>query len=68
MSFTSDWVAAARAAEISASVSYCDCGAAKTVGYSDLGIPLVACPVCQPSLVANGRKSVGAAWGYQERS
>jgi len=67
MSWTSEWVDACSAAEKRAASQTCDrCGTQKVIGYSNLGIPLTACPSCSPSLVANGKRSVGDVWGYWE--
>jgi hypothetical protein len=59
MAFWNDWSHAAnRAAERAAAETCAKCEAQKVVGYSNLGIPLVACPNCQPDLVRNGQRTV----------
>lgn len=63
MSWAESFVAAGRAAEERAAAETCECGSEKTVGYSNLGIPVVCCPSCQPTLYANRKKPVGEAWG-----
>lgn len=58
-----EWAAAGSAAADRATDTPCPrCGGAQTVGYSNLGIPLVACPSCSPSLVANGKRTVDEVW------
>lgn len=65
MSWTSDWIAAGRAAE-KASEKIHECGTKMVVGYSNLGIPLATCPKCSPSIAANAKMPVGQAWGFNE--
>lgn len=65
--WTTDWVEVGRHAEARAAEEVCECGSQKVVGYSNMGIPVVVCPVCSSSLVANRHKPVGEAWGYEER-
>lgn len=64
--FTTDFVATARAAAERADRVH-ECGTKMEVGYSNLGIPVTACPTCAPTLVANGKRTVGEAWGFNER-
>lgn len=59
MSWWGDWSARAQAvAERAAGETCAKCGSQKAVGYSNLGIPVVACPDCQPDLVGNGQRTV----------
>jgi hypothetical protein len=64
-----EWAATGASAQARAAASVCDrCGTVKAVGYSNMGIPIVVCPKCSPSLVENGKLSVGEAWGFRERA
>jgi hypothetical protein len=66
MSYTTDWVAAGRSAEQRAAEPCEHCGGGRVVGFSNLGVPIPACPTCQPTLVENGSKPVGEAWGFND--
>lgn len=66
--WTQDLVATGRAAAAKASATVHRCGAQMVVGYSNLGIPMATCPVCSPSIAANARRTVGAAWGFNDGS
>ena len=68
MSWLSDWAATATAVKANAEQETCPrCGTTKTVGYSNLGVPVKACPHCQGDLVENGRRPSGEVLGMEER-
>ena len=63
MSWLNEWTKAGTAAKERAEATPCPrCGGEQTIGYSNMGIPLVACPACSPSLVANGKRAVEDVW------
>lgn len=65
--YTEDWIAAGRAAREAAAATVHSCGTQMVVGYSNLGVPMATCPTCSPSIAANAKRTIGEAWGYDER-
>lgn len=68
MEFISEWAKVATEVKNRAESRTCGrCESPMTIGYSNLGIPVQACPSCMPGLVRNGQRPCGEAWGIEER-
>lgn len=64
MGWLNEWAALGTKHAENAANRRCEgCGGRLTVGYSNMGIPIPACPTCHPDRVAMGQRSFDSVFG-----